>query len=441
MRALADVARGLRLGEYVRLGRGEEGTGGRDKPSILADTLEAVIGAVYLDRGLDAADALVHRLFDPVIERSARLGAGLDWKTSLQELTAAELLGVPEYHGGRERPRPPEVLPRLGKVGGKVLGSGEGRSKKEAEQQAAEAAWNAISAATAGATAEAPPAAPPTAGPPAEPRRSYARCLNFPRSRPSAAAWSSTWPAAPSPTSRCCTPGPCGATWPAPATSPARSAAAARQRRPPPRQVPVAARSATTPLLAHLGMSGQLLVGDAGPRRCPRTCGPGSPSPTAGPTCASPISARSATCSFARAGRSCPARSRTSPRTRWSRPSTDAAFAPAPGPAQTGIKRALLDQSLISGVGNIYADEALWRARLHWARPTDTLTRPQIEPPARGGRRGLRRSAARGRHLVRQPVRERRTGRAATSTGRWPSTAGRASPAGAAAPPSAATRS
>ncbi len=98
MRALAGVARGLRLGEYVRLGKGEEGTGGRDKSSILADTLEAVIGAVYLDQGLPAADGLVHRLFDPVIARSARLGAGLDWKTSLQELTAAEVLGVPEYH-------------------------------------------------------------------------------------------------------------------------------------------------------------------------------------------------------------------------------------------------------------------------------------------------------------------------------------------------------
>src|SRR5439155_21669462 len=91
MRALADVARGLHLGDYVRLGRGEEGTGGRDKASILADTLEAVIGAAYIDRGLAAADVLVHRLLDPVIARSARLGDRLDWKTSLQELTAASV--------------------------------------------------------------------------------------------------------------------------------------------------------------------------------------------------------------------------------------------------------------------------------------------------------------------------------------------------------------
>src|SRR5437763_5925484 len=98
MRALAGVARGLKVGDHIQLGRGEEGTGGRDKASILADTLEAVIGAVYLDRGLEAADALVHRLFDALIIRSASLGAGLDWKTSLQELTATEELGVPEYH-------------------------------------------------------------------------------------------------------------------------------------------------------------------------------------------------------------------------------------------------------------------------------------------------------------------------------------------------------
>src|SRR6476619_7922031 len=80
-RALAEVGRGLDLGSFIRLGRGEEGTGGRDKASILADTLEAVIGAVYLDKGLDAAAELVHRLFDPRIETSSHLGDGRDWKT------------------------------------------------------------------------------------------------------------------------------------------------------------------------------------------------------------------------------------------------------------------------------------------------------------------------------------------------------------------------
>jgi ribonuclease-3 len=144
MRALAGVARGLRLGSYVRLGKGEEGTGGRDKSSILADTLEAVLGAVYLERGLNEADALVHRLFDPVIARSARLGAGLDWKTSLQELTAAEELGVPEYHVDESGPDHQKSFRASVRIGGHTYGEGEGRSKKEAEQQAAEAAWTSI---------------------------------------------------------------------------------------------------------------------------------------------------------------------------------------------------------------------------------------------------------------------------------------------------------
>jgi ribonuclease-3 len=145
MRALAGVARGLHLGRYVRLGKGEEGTGGRDKSSILADTLEAVLGAVYMDSGLDEADALVHRLFDPVIERSARLGAGLDWKTSLQELTAAEILGVPEYHVDESGPDHQKSFRAEVRIGGRTYGEGEGHSKKEAEQQAAEAAWTSIS--------------------------------------------------------------------------------------------------------------------------------------------------------------------------------------------------------------------------------------------------------------------------------------------------------
>jgi ribonuclease-3 len=150
MRALAGVARQLDLGAYIRLGRGEEGTGGRDKASILADTLEAVIGAVYLDLGLKAADALVHRLFDALITRSASLGAGLDWKTSLQELTATEELGVPEYHVEESGPDHQKSFRAVVSVGGAEYGRGEGRSKKEAEQQAAEAAWTTIRERSAG---------------------------------------------------------------------------------------------------------------------------------------------------------------------------------------------------------------------------------------------------------------------------------------------------
>ena len=144
MRALADVARSLGLGRFLRLGRGEEGTGGRDKSSILADTLEALIGAVYVNRGLDEAFRVVHLLFDPLITRSASLGAGLDWKTSLQELTASESLGVPEYHVEESGPDHAKSFTAIVRVGGEGYGSGSGRSKKEAEQQAAEAAWNRI---------------------------------------------------------------------------------------------------------------------------------------------------------------------------------------------------------------------------------------------------------------------------------------------------------
>jgi len=144
MRSLARVARDLKLGDYIRLGRGEEGTGGRDKPSILADTLEAVIGAVYVDRGLEAACRLVHQLFDTVIASSAQLGAGLDWKTSLQELTASEFLGVPEYRVEESGPDHQKQFRATVRVAGRTYGSGHGKSKKEAEQEAAEAAYRAI---------------------------------------------------------------------------------------------------------------------------------------------------------------------------------------------------------------------------------------------------------------------------------------------------------
>lgn len=142
-RALADVARSLGLGALLRLGRGEEITGGRDKSSILADTLEAVIGAVYLERGLTAAEAVVHRLFDPLVEHASTLGAGLDWKTSLQELTAALDLGAPEYAVDEEGPDHAKVFRARVILAHAVWGEGEGRSKKEAEQQAAEAAYRA----------------------------------------------------------------------------------------------------------------------------------------------------------------------------------------------------------------------------------------------------------------------------------------------------------
>jgi len=144
MRALADVARTLGLGDYLMLGRGEESTGGRDKASILADTMEAVIGTVYLSAGLAAATTFVHHLLDPLMRSSASLGAGLDWKTSLQELTASGALGVPEYRVSEEGPDHEKVFTAQSVVGAEVLGEGVGRSKKEAEQKAAEVAWTEL---------------------------------------------------------------------------------------------------------------------------------------------------------------------------------------------------------------------------------------------------------------------------------------------------------
>jgi len=146
-RALAEVARAIGLGTHIKLGRGEEATGGRNKSSILSDTVEAVIGAVYLSGGFVAASAVVHLLFDPLMENAARLGAGLDWKTSLQELSAEHSLGVPEYVIADEGPDHEKTFTAQVRVGSELYGHGTGRSKKEAEQQAAETAYIAITSA------------------------------------------------------------------------------------------------------------------------------------------------------------------------------------------------------------------------------------------------------------------------------------------------------
>ncbi|AUS78039.1 ribonuclease III [Actinoalloteichus sp. AHMU CJ021] len=148
MQALASVARQLGeggLGAHLLLGRGEELTGGRDKASILADGLEAVLGAVYLQHGIEIARQTVHRMFDQLLEEAPLRGAGLDWKTSLQELTAAAGLGVPEYRVEEEGPDHRKEFTATVLVAGKPSGSGVGRTKKEAEQRSAEAAWRLLS--------------------------------------------------------------------------------------------------------------------------------------------------------------------------------------------------------------------------------------------------------------------------------------------------------
>jgi ribonuclease-3 len=147
-RALASLARALGMGAYLKLGRGEEISGGRDKSSILADSVEAVIGAFYLDRGTEATRELVLRLFAALLDEAAALGAGLDWKTSLQELAASRQLGIPEYTVTESGPDHEKRFEATARLSGQGVGEGSGRSKKEAEQNAAEQAWTALSAVT-----------------------------------------------------------------------------------------------------------------------------------------------------------------------------------------------------------------------------------------------------------------------------------------------------
>ncbi|MBN6033442.1 ribonuclease III [Amycolatopsis sp. 195334CR] len=147
MHALAGVARNLGdggLGAHLLLGKGEELTGGRDKASILADGLEAVIGATYLAHGIETARKLVHHLFDSLLAEVPLRGAGLDWKTSLQEQTASAGLGVPEYQVEDTGPDHRKEFSAKVIIAGRTLGNGVGTTKKEAEQKAAEAAWRTL---------------------------------------------------------------------------------------------------------------------------------------------------------------------------------------------------------------------------------------------------------------------------------------------------------
>jgi len=143
-RALALVARDLDLGSFVLLGKGELSTGGRDKDSILSDTLEALFGAVYLSHGLEPARGLVERLVGPSLEAAADLGAGLDWKTSLQELSAALGLGAPVYEVTGEGPDHSRTFTARAVVAGVARGVGVGSAKKLAEQDAAADAYKTL---------------------------------------------------------------------------------------------------------------------------------------------------------------------------------------------------------------------------------------------------------------------------------------------------------
>jgi ribonuclease-3 len=152
--ALADVARHLSgeagleggLGVHLLLGRGEANTGGADKSSILADGMESLLGAIYLEHGIVVAREVILRLFGPLLDAAPTLGAGLDWKTSLQELTAARGMGAPSYLVTSTGPDHDKEFTAVVVVMDTEYGSGVGRSKKEAEQKAAAATWKSLEA-------------------------------------------------------------------------------------------------------------------------------------------------------------------------------------------------------------------------------------------------------------------------------------------------------
>src|ERR1700733_2122706 len=148
--ALADVARKLTsegLGAHILLGRGEETSGGAGKSSILADGMESLLGAIYVHHGIEVAREVILRLFGPLLDVAATLGAALDWKTSLQELTAERGMGAPSYLVTSTGPDHDREFTAVVVVMGTEYGSGVGSSKKEAEQKAAAATWEVLDAA------------------------------------------------------------------------------------------------------------------------------------------------------------------------------------------------------------------------------------------------------------------------------------------------------
>jgi ribonuclease-3 len=140
---LAAVARAVGLGAHVRLGRGEEASGGRRKASILADALEAVIAAIYLDGGLEAARAAVLDLWRPIIAERSETPGERDYKTRLQEILARDGR-VPSYDVAAAGPDHARSFTAIARVDGEVVGRGVGSSKKRAEQDAAKAALGSL---------------------------------------------------------------------------------------------------------------------------------------------------------------------------------------------------------------------------------------------------------------------------------------------------------
>jgi ribonuclease-3 len=152
-RVLADVAHELGIPGHLRLGKGEDASGGRDKESILADTMEAVIGAVYLDGGMERARELVLFLLADRITSAVGEPGEADHKSRLQEETVRLGRGVPRYEVEGSGPDHARRYLATVYVAGQRLGSGEGRSKKDAEQAAAQAACESLEAERGGGNA------------------------------------------------------------------------------------------------------------------------------------------------------------------------------------------------------------------------------------------------------------------------------------------------
>jgi len=161
---LAEVATSVGLGPALLLGRGEDLSGGREKPSILADAMEAVLGAVYLDGGWGAASALVMSLLGERIQEAALGPGGQDYKTRLQELATRRADQLPRYDVSDDGPDHAKRFYATVYLGDREVGRGEGRSKKQAEQAAARSAWTVL-----GDERRSPDAAGPDPEPVAEP--------------------------------------------------------------------------------------------------------------------------------------------------------------------------------------------------------------------------------------------------------------------------------
>lgn len=143
-KALANIARELDIGKYLRIGKGEEATGGRDKNSLLADSLEALVGAIYLEHGFKATSSAVMHWCESALEAATAEGATLDGKTALQELAAARGLSAPEYEVTQSGPDHDKSFSASAIISGEKFLPGSGKSKREAEQMAAKLAYDAL---------------------------------------------------------------------------------------------------------------------------------------------------------------------------------------------------------------------------------------------------------------------------------------------------------